>query len=75
MWAHNSGLSAKAPSAILIGPMKEVVAFGYEAQNKYANLVENSMSRDYYFFEKFKLILYNNRVRICFQRCPSLLQH
>lgn len=62
MWAHNSGLSAKAPSAILIGPGKQVVAFGYEAQLMYANLVENSRESDYFYFNKFKLILYNKQV-------------
>ncbi|CAG2254314.1 unnamed protein product [Mytilus edulis] len=61
MWAHNSGLSAKAPSAILIGPGKQVVAFGYEAQLMYANLVENSRESDYFYFNKFKLILYNKQ--------------
>ena len=63
MWAHNSGLSAKAPSAILIGPDKQVAAFGYEAQQMYANLAENSRGQDYFYFEKFKLILYNNQVK------------
>lgn len=71
MWAHNSGLSAKAPSVILIGSQKDVVAFGYEAQIKYASLVENSMSSDYYYFEKFKLVLYNNKVCISYTQCSK----
>jgi hypothetical protein len=41
-WRRYSGLSAKAPSALLIGPDRQIVAFGYDAQRKYADIVEHS---------------------------------
>jgi hypothetical protein len=62
LWAHNSGLSAKAPSALLIGPDRQIVAFGYDAQRKYADIVENESDADYLFFQKFKMALYTAEV-------------
>lgn len=62
LWAHNSGLSAKAPSALLIGPDRQIVAFGYDAQRKYADIVENEFDADYLFFQKFKMALYSAEV-------------
>lgn len=59
LWPHNSGLSTKAPSAVLIGPDRQVAAFGYEAQKKYAEKVENECDGDYLYFQKFKMVLYN----------------
>ncbi|XP_052078592.1 heat shock 70 kDa protein 12B-like isoform X4 [Mytilus californianus] len=58
MWAHNSGLSAKAPSAVLIGPDRQVKAFGYEAHRKYNELIEREEDMDHLYFEKFKMILF-----------------
>ncbi|XP_076117720.1 heat shock 70 kDa protein 12A-like [Mytilus galloprovincialis] len=58
LWPHNSGLSTKAPSAVLIGPDRQVVAFGYDAQKKYADILETDNGAEYMFFQKFKMILY-----------------
>ncbi|XP_076117723.1 heat shock 70 kDa protein 12A-like isoform X1 [Mytilus galloprovincialis] len=61
MWAHNSGLSAKAPSAVLIGPDRQVKAFGYEAHRKYNELIEREEAMDHLFFEKFKMMLFTTK--------------
>ncbi|CAG2251357.1 unnamed protein product [Mytilus edulis] len=58
LWPHNSGLSTKAPSAVLIGPDRQVVAFGYDAQKKYADILETDNGSEYMYFQKFKMILY-----------------
>ncbi|XP_076117727.1 heat shock 70 kDa protein 12A-like isoform X2 [Mytilus galloprovincialis] len=58
LWAHNSGLSPKAPSAVLIGPDRQVEAFGYEAHSKYNELIESGYETNHLYFEKFKMILY-----------------
>lgn len=62
LWPHNSGLSTKAPSAVLIGPDRQVVAFGYDAQKKYADILETDNGAEYMFFQKFKMILYTTEV-------------
>ncbi|XP_063413658.1 heat shock 70 kDa protein 12A-like [Mytilus trossulus] len=61
MWAHNSGLSTKAPSAVLIGPDRKVKAFGYEAHRKYNELIEREEGMDHLFFEKFKMMLFTTK--------------
>jgi hypothetical protein len=38
------------------------VAFGYDAQRKYADIVENESDADYLFFQKFKMALYTAEV-------------
>jgi hypothetical protein len=41
---------------------KKFVAFGYEAENQYADLVMDNEHDDYYFFHRFKMNLHNNKV-------------
>lgn len=62
LWPHNSGLSPKAPSAVLIGPDHVVKSFGYEAQSKYNELVECDKAEGHYYFEKFKMAIYSAEV-------------
>lgn len=62
LWPHNNGLSAKAPSAVLINPHQQVEAFGYEAQKKYAEILEDGDGSGFMFFQKFKMILYTTQV-------------
>ena len=50
--------SEKTPTCALIAPDgKTLVAFGYEAENKYQKCVENGTHRQYYFFRRFKMAL------------------
>ena len=41
---------------------KKLVAFGYDAENQYADLVMDKEHDDYYFFHRFKMNLHNNKV-------------
>lgn len=52
-------LSLKTPTCILLNKKdQELVSFGYEAENAYAEIVENSEEDDYYYFQQFKMVLY-----------------
>lgn len=66
--AWNAGgrqlLSLKTPTCLLLNSEKELDAFGYEAENKYAELVMDGDHKDYYYFHRFKMSLHNNKVRI-----------
>lgn len=71
--AWNSGggalLSLKTPTCILLNGKKEFVAFGYEAENKYADIVLDEEQDDYYYFHRFKMNLHSNKVRNCSSYC------
>ena len=58
----NSGtdtlVTEKTPTCALIAPDgKTLVAFGYEAEDKYQKLVEKGTYMQYYFFKRFKMAL------------------
>jgi hypothetical protein len=52
----------KTPNSILFTPLKCFEAFGYEAEEIYAALSQQGRHKNWYFFKKFKLTLYNNKV-------------
>ncbi|XP_052061587.1 heat shock 70 kDa protein 12A-like isoform X2 [Mytilus californianus] len=61
--AWNSGrstvMSLKTPTCILLRKeTKQLVAFGYEAENEYAEIASTGRADDYYYFERFKMVLY-----------------
>lgn len=58
LWPHNNGMSMKAPTSILLDPEGEVKAFGYEAIKTFGDLAEYNQHVDYFFFNKFKMNLY-----------------
>lgn len=64
--AWNAGsrqlMSLKAPTCLLLDSDKNIVAFGYEAENIYAELVMDEEHHDYYYFHRFKMRLYNAKV-------------
>lgn len=66
--AWNSGgpghslLSLKTPTCLLLNKFQEMIAFGYEAENDYAELVSAKEYHDYYYFTRFKMCLYQNKV-------------
>ena len=52
-WMTPHGPKLHTPTTALIGPDGEtLVAFGYEAEEEFAALVETGQSVDYYYFEK-----------------------
>jgi hypothetical protein len=50
--------SPKPPAAILFDSQTNFVAFGYEAQDKYANICEANDQNNWHYLEGFKMALY-----------------
>ena len=69
--------SYKTPTTVLLDGNEDLNAFGYEAEKKYSELVEEDEAEDYFYFRRFKMMLYentmkevSNRIRLChFQHC------
>ncbi|XP_052099743.1 heat shock 70 kDa protein 12B-like isoform X4 [Mytilus californianus] len=55
-------MSLKTPTCILLDKNRNVKSFGFEAESDYSQLEEedNENQEDYYFFHRFKMILYDN---------------
>jgi hypothetical protein len=50
----------KAPTTVLIQPDGHTLeAFGYEAEDRYAELAEEGKHKVYFYFERFKMILFD----------------
>jgi hypothetical protein len=62
IWNAGALSSIKTPTCLLLDKEKKFVAFGYEAENQYADLVMDNEHDDYYFFHRFKMNLHNNKV-------------
>ncbi|XP_052254956.1 heat shock 70 kDa protein 12A-like [Dreissena polymorpha] len=53
-------ISLKTPTCILIKPDgKTVDTFGYDAENRYTQLAADEIHKDWYFFRRFKMKLYD----------------
>ncbi|KAH3840692.1 heat shock 70 kDa protein 12A-like isoform X1 [Dreissena polymorpha] len=57
----NSVMSLKTPSSILFRPEKTFDSFGFEAEDKYSNLSLDNMHRSWFYFRRFKMMLYNSK--------------
>ena len=68
--AWNAGsqrhLSLKTPTCLLLDDNEELVSFGYEAENKYSDIVIDRKQNEYFFFQRFKMQLYKNKVNNVF---------
>lgn len=66
--AWNAGvreaISLKTPTCLLLTKAREIVAFGYEAENQYTDIVLDGKEDDYYFFYRFKMNLHKSKVFI-----------
>ncbi|XP_076073455.1 heat shock 70 kDa protein 12A-like [Mytilus galloprovincialis] len=51
-------LSLKTPTCLLLDSNMKMEAFGYEAENRYSDLVEKNEHDEYYYFHRFKMSLY-----------------
>lgn len=61
-WGTDQGYATmKAPTCLLFNPNKSFNSFGYEAQDRFAELEEEE-AREYYYFEKFKMALRKDEV-------------
>ncbi|XP_071140594.1 heat shock 70 kDa protein 12A-like [Mytilus edulis] len=54
-------VSEKTPTCLLLNSNREFVAFGFEAENKWIDLLLDNEHKDYYYFERFKMNLHNNK--------------
>ena len=61
-WHTVTSLSVKTLTCLLLNKKKQYVAFGYDAENRYAELVDDEKQDDYYFFDRFTMSLHNNEV-------------
>ena len=52
-------ISYKTPTTLLLDKDQNFVAFGYEAENTYAELAEDEVNEDYFYIRRFKMLLYN----------------
>ena len=63
-WGTDQGYATmKTPTCLLLNPNKSFNSFGYEAQDKFAEL-EDDEAQQYYYFKRFKMVLHSNEVRI-----------
>lgn len=51
------GISLKAPTVVLLEASQEFVAFGYEAEDKYSEIVAYGDHKDYHYFHRFRELL------------------
>jgi len=55
-------ISHKTPTCVLVNPQKQFDSFGYDAENKYVELLEEDEHDGWMFFQRFKMILHNSQV-------------
>lgn len=63
-WTSNSTLdpTAKSPTTVLLNGDQTFDSFGYEAEERYAQKVEEKTDNECYRFRNFKMKLYNEKV-------------
>jgi hypothetical protein len=61
-WNNGTFLSVNTLTCLLLNKKKQYVAFGYDAEDRYAELVDDEKQDDYYFFDRFTMSLHNNEV-------------
>lgn len=61
-WQASNGslISSKIPSTGLLNNGAQFVAFGFEAESIYAELLEDGKGEDYFYFPHFKMMLYGH---------------
>ena len=60
-------VSLKTPTVLLVDPDRKFGAFGYEAEEKYSELLEDREAEGWALFRRFKMQLYKNPVS-CFNK-------
>jgi hypothetical protein len=65
-WKTGAGrpASLKTSSCILFRPDQSFDSFGFEAEDKYAELAMDENHFDWYYFKRFKMLLYENMVNV-----------
>ncbi|KAK3576503.1 hypothetical protein CHS0354_034178 [Potamilus streckersoni] len=60
-WRSSAHTTGKTPTCVLCKPNKEFDSFGYDAENKFASLAEKEEHQGWYFFQNFKMRLYQEK--------------
>ncbi|XP_062582261.1 heat shock 70 kDa protein 12A-like [Saccostrea cucullata] len=60
VWSGGSLVSNKAPTSLLLKNDYSEVLFGYEAEDRYSELSSENKHQDFYFFQRFKMILHED---------------
>lgn len=55
----------KTSTSVLLDDEARFVEFGRKAQDKYAHIQTTDKKDSYYYFENFKMMLYNSKVSFC----------
>lgn len=58
----------KTSTSILLDETTRFVEFGKKAQDRYAQIQSSDKKDTYYFFENFKMMLYNSEVSLVYMR-------
>lgn len=48
----------------LLDKVGKFIVFGYDVEFRYNNIVFDEIQKDFFYFERFKMSLYNNEVRL-----------
>ena len=72
-WTAGSGslVSLKTSTCVLFDPSEKFHSFGFEAEDKYSNLALDEEHEDWYYFRRFKMMLYEKTV--CSKEVTTLL--
>lgn len=72
-WNSSSSnlLSHKTPTSLLLDSEKTFKSFGYEAENDYAELAGEDSHQDFYFFQRFKMVLHEVHLHKFFKQIDS----
>jgi len=61
-WQADEYLSVKNSTCVLFDHRKNFHSFGYEAEATFMDLVEEKKHKDWYYFRRFKMKLYDTMV-------------
>lgn len=63
-WIAGEGgfVSLKTSTCVLFDPTKTFHSFGYEAEEKYLDLADEDKHHDWFYFRRFKMMLYSMKV-------------
>ena len=72
-WSTGSrvSISLKTSTCVLFGPDRRFHSFGFEAEDKYSDLSYDGEHTAWYYFRRFKMLLYDTGVPLLFVRSFS----
>lgn len=63
-YASEGLLTNKTPTCVLLNPRGHFDSFGFEAEDKFTDLVDDQEDTGWMFFQSYPLTLYNSEVHI-----------